>query len=41
MDSSREQQHRMWTRFMDTGEIGAYLMYRALRAAQEAPPSEK
>ncbi len=41
MDSNREQQSRLWKRFTDTGEIGAYLMYRALRAAEEAPTSEK
>lgn len=35
MDRKTEESRRMWQRFMDTGEVGAYLMYRALRLAEE------
>lgn len=41
MDHKNKESSRMWQRFMDTGEIGAYLMYRAMRSAKEAQPPEE
>ncbi|GEM_PF-4726542 len=34
MKRDTHDSRRLWQRFEDTGEIGAYLLYRALSAAQ-------
>lgn len=41
MDRRKEQSLQLWQRFAETGEIGAYLLYRAMRSAEQAEPPEK
>lgn len=42
MEQGKQGSRRQWQRFMDTGEIGAYLLYRAMRTMEgDGPAGER